>query len=75
MTNDGLSNGDFAAHKKLILFRFNSIDARLDRIDARLDDIQREQVGLRVRVASFAGVFGLLGWLVPQAIAWIATHM
>lgn len=63
MTNDGLSNGDWKEHRRLILYRFDAIDAQLRATHERLDKIESRLATIEARVYAMGGAAGVVGFV------------
>lgn len=74
MADDGLSNGDWAEHRRLILYRFDQLDSKVDELREDVEKLREAQINLRMKVAAFGGTSGLLGWGIPQLIKLIAQN-
>tara|TARA_Y100000310_G_scaffold234094_1_gene237028 strand:- start:635 stop:841 length:207 start_codon:yes stop_codon:yes gene_type:complete len=64
-------NGDWYAHKKLVMSELERISSRMGMIEKKLDMLRSDVILLKVK----SGVWGLMAGLIPVTIAFAAKAL
>lgn len=70
MTKTPQNGNGWSQYQKLVIFRLEEIEKRLDANESKLQELDRHIIGLRWRAKATGAIFGGVAGVVPLLLSW-----